>query len=111
MSTGPHINYFGLTAYDNKASFFGDAATILPEVCPKSILGAASFRPKKGRREGPVCNMAEVMSSPACHVNDHQWVYLMHVCDSENFHVLHLGTVALLWASTGCSECRPAAGV
>ena len=32
MSTGPHINYFGLTAYDNKASFFGDAATILPEV-------------------------------------------------------------------------------
>ena len=24
MSTGPHINYFGLTAYDNKASFFGD---------------------------------------------------------------------------------------
>ena len=32
MSTGPHINYFGLTAYDNKATFFGDTATILPEV-------------------------------------------------------------------------------
>ena len=43
MSTGPHINYFGLTAYDNKASFFGDTATILPEVCPIVSFGCRTI--------------------------------------------------------------------
>ena len=38
MSTGPHLNVFGLHQFDNMASFFGASATILPQVStPKDL--------------------------------------------------------------------------